>query len=75
MSGATGHFVCVDGFGPTSDEEKDAGLRSHGEAVQQTWEVVPSGAAGVDTPRSIANRPGSDHQAAYHGEWRERYSR
>ena len=52
VSGATGHFVCVDGFGPTSDEERDAGLRSHGEAVQQTWEVVPSGDAGVLTLRA-----------------------
>jgi len=27
-----GHFVCVDGFGPTSPEERAAGLPNHGEA-------------------------------------------
>jgi hypothetical protein len=27
-----GHFVCVDGFGPVSPEERAAGLQNHGEA-------------------------------------------
>src|SRR5260370_5067466 len=27
-----GHFVCVDGFGPVSPEEKEAGLSGHGQA-------------------------------------------
>ena len=27
-----GHFVCVDGFGPVSSEERAAGLPGHGEA-------------------------------------------
>src|SRR5436190_24120800 len=27
---AMGHFVCVDGFGPVSNEEKAAGLTGHG---------------------------------------------
>src|SRR5436190_23329076 len=27
----TGHFLCVDGFGPVSEEEKAAGLPGHGE--------------------------------------------
>lgn len=35
-----GHFVCVDGFGPTSKEERAAGLDGHGEAHRQTMDVV-----------------------------------
>lgn len=34
-----GHFVCVDGFGPVSAEEQAAGLRGHGEAHRQPFEV------------------------------------
>ena len=33
-----GHFVCVDGFGPTSREERAAGFEGHGEAHRQPWE-------------------------------------
>lgn len=36
---AMGHFVCVDGFGPVSPEEKDAGLMGHGEAHTRIWET------------------------------------
>src|SRR5580693_1540177 len=36
---AVGHFVCVDGFGPVSTEEKDAGLPGHGEAHTLVWET------------------------------------
>lgn len=35
-----GHFVCVDGFGPTSAEEREAGLEGHGEAHRQPWQQV-----------------------------------
>jgi hypothetical protein len=35
--GAMGHFICVDGFGPVSDEERAAGLSGHGEAHTQSW--------------------------------------
>lgn len=35
--GAMGHFTCVDGFGPVSDEERAAGLSGHGEAHTQSW--------------------------------------
>ena len=35
-----GHFVCVDGFGPTSKEESAAGFQGHGEAHRQPWEQV-----------------------------------
>jgi hypothetical protein len=33
-----GHFVCVDGFGPSSNEERAAGLPMHGEANRVPWE-------------------------------------
>jgi hypothetical protein len=34
-----GHFLCVDGFGPTSREEQAAGLQGHGEAHRQNFEI------------------------------------
>ncbi len=37
-----GHFVCVDGFGPVSPEERTAGLPGHGEAHRVMWEKVSS---------------------------------
>lgn len=35
----TGHFLCVDGFGGVSPEEKAAGFPSHGEAHLQTFRI------------------------------------
>ena len=43
---AMGHFVCVDGFGPVSAEERAAGLPGHGEAHTVPWEVTFSGRLG-----------------------------
>ncbi len=37
FDGGAGHFVCVDGFGAMSAEEKAAGLPFHGEAHTQTY--------------------------------------
>ena len=37
-----GHFVCVDGFGPVSAEERAAGLPGHGEARRVPWDLVVS---------------------------------
>ena len=37
-----GHFVCVDGFGPVSKEERAAGLPGHGEAHRVPWEMTSS---------------------------------
>jgi len=37
--GGAGHFVCVDGFGSPSNEEKAAGLPFHGEAHTETFAV------------------------------------
>jgi hypothetical protein len=34
-----GHFVCVDGFGPASVEERAASLTMHGEAYTRPWEL------------------------------------
>jgi hypothetical protein len=44
-----GHFVCVDGFGPTSRDEAKAGFQGHGEAHRQQWEVVSQGKQGRTT--------------------------
>jgi hypothetical protein len=41
-----GHFVCVDGFGPVSPEEKAAGLPMHGEAQTRPWRMRSSEKAG-----------------------------
>jgi hypothetical protein len=41
-----GHFVCVDGFGGVSAEEKAAGLPGHGEAHERQFEVVSYGHSG-----------------------------
>lgn len=42
-SGAVGHFVCVDGFGPTSPEESAAGMQGHGEAHRLEWSTEFAG--------------------------------
>src|SRR5215471_9210714 len=39
FNGTLGHFVCVDGFGPTSPEERAAGLPQHGEAHLTRFKV------------------------------------
>ncbi len=42
-SGAVGHFVCVDGFGPPSESERKAGLGGHGEAHRLAWSTEFAG--------------------------------
>src|SRR5688572_33460195 len=37
---ARGHFVCIDGFGPVSTEERAAGLTAHGEAYTLPWQLL-----------------------------------
>jgi hypothetical protein len=44
--GSIGHFTCVDGFGPVSDEEHAAGLSGHGEAHSLPWVTQSSGKDG-----------------------------
>ena len=36
---ARGHFVCLDGFGPVSAEERAAGMPFHGEAYTLPWQM------------------------------------
>ena len=38
--GILGHFVCVDGFGPSSAEERAAGIPGHGEAHVTNFKVA-----------------------------------
>lgn len=53
-----GHFVCVDGFGPVSSEERNAGLTGHGEAHRVAWNVVSSEKAnGITTVAFSATLP------------------
>ena len=42
MHARLGHFVCVDGFGPVSPEERKAGLPGHGEANRVPWQMLSS---------------------------------
>ena len=46
LTGGVGHFVCVDGFGPTSKEESAAGLQGHGEAHRLNWTTTSAETAG-----------------------------
>jgi hypothetical protein len=39
MGFSRGHFVCIDGFGPASAEERAAGMTNHGEAYTLPWEL------------------------------------
>ncbi len=53
-----GHFVCVDGFGPSSTEEREAGLPMHGEAHALPWELKSHRKEGRTTSASFsANLP------------------
>ena len=45
-TGALGHFVCVDGFGPASPEESRAGMPMHGEAHTIVWSKQSAGRKG-----------------------------
>ncbi len=44
--GSVGDFVCVDGFGPASSDERAAGLMSHGEAHTLPWKTDTAGKQG-----------------------------
>ena len=52
-TGFLGHFVCVDGFGPASAEERAAGLPMHGEAHITNFAV----SSGKDTLTLTAKLP------------------
>jgi hypothetical protein len=44
-----GHFVCVDGFGPPSQQERAAGVPMHGEAYLQPWNLATAEKQGRTT--------------------------
>jgi hypothetical protein len=46
FNGTLGHFVCVDGFGPVSPEERAAGLPGHGEAHMTRFDRTPAKGGG-----------------------------
>ena len=48
-TGAVGHFVCVDGFGPPSSHERDAGMEGHGEAHRLAWTTEFAGESDAGT--------------------------
>ena len=48
-AGSAGHFVCVDGFGQPSPEERAAGIPMHGEAHVVKWEVAKAAKTGAAT--------------------------
>src|SRR5205807_5852026 len=52
-----GHFVCVDGFGSASPEERAAGMPGHGEAHLQNFEVRTSVDHGMATLTMSAKLP------------------
>ncbi len=57
-TGAVGHFTCVDGFGPTSEEEAAAGAEGHGEAHRLPWVTVSSAVdKGIATLRQAVTLP------------------
>ena len=45
-AGALGHFLCLDGFGAPSEEERAAGMPFHGEANARQFETVEESANG-----------------------------
>lgn len=56
FGGGTGHFLCLDGFGPVSPEENAAGLPGHGEAHLQQWEVRKQSKEGGTSTLTLATR-------------------
>jgi hypothetical protein len=50
----TGSFLCLDGFGSPSQEERTAGLPTHGEAHYAQWETRYSGKQGSTAALTLA---------------------
>ena len=55
LSGIMGHNLCLDLFGPPSDEEAAAGMVAHAEAGVVTWELAQA----VDTLHARCELPAS----------------
>ena len=49
-----GHFVCIDGFGPASAEERAAGLPMHGEAYMLPWQLQSHQKQGATTSTAFS---------------------
>jgi len=49
-----GHFVCIDGFGPVSPEERAAGLPMHGEAYTLPWQLQSNQKRGTTTSAAFS---------------------
>ena len=56
FGGGMGHFICVDGFGEVSQEEKAAGLPGHGEAHRETYEVKYYNKEGQTSTLTLATK-------------------
>ncbi len=54
--GSVGHFVCVDGFGPVSQEEREVGLPGHGEAQGDSEFLETGESSETDTGRRYSYR-------------------
>ena len=54
--GSAGHFVCVDGFGQPSTEERASGMPMHGEAHFEKWDVVKAVKNGAVTEIAFRTR-------------------
>src|SRR5260370_23794736 len=46
-AGSLGHFLCLDGFGAPSEEERAAGMPFHGEASGRQFETVEESVSGA----------------------------
>lgn len=58
LSGPIGHFICVDGFGPPSEDERKAGMEGHGEAHLLEWSTDFAGRAdGTNVLRQAVTLP------------------
>jgi hypothetical protein len=58
-----GHFVCVDGFGPSSMEERAAGLPMHGEAHTLPWQLRSNRKEGNTTSVAFSVNLPLSHEA------------
>jgi hypothetical protein len=55
-AGSIGHFLCLDGFGTPSDEEKAAGWPTHGEAAKQQFATIQEPAKNGETTLKLSAR-------------------
>jgi len=56
LSGIAGHNICLDYFGPPSEEEAAQGLSTHGEAPSAKWEKTKVRATAKDVSLTLSVR-------------------